>query len=372
MSIDFLIPPSSTVRPPEWPSTPVGRSCLYRIRLSALRRLGPCLLILVLGWTGLASAAERTVQDLAGETVALPAHPARIADLWFAHNELLVMLGGAGCIKMTVDRPETTPWMFKLAPVLHQATQIRGQANPEALLAEGIDLAFVSSPRSALPYRRLGIPTLAMEFQDAEGLMRAVTLTADALGSTTAQTVARRYNQELLQVMAGLKQRLGDLTEAQRPRVLHIESLVPLRVDGVGTLIDQWIHLAGGRNAAASVKGSKQPVDFEQVLAWQPDIIIVGASAAKIDQVAANAWWRSLPAVRQGRVYRDPLGIFPWDRYGSEFLLQLQWAAKTLHPERFRDLDMPAVAHRFYADYFQHDLSEADIRRMLQGLPPAS
>ncbi len=340
-----------------------------RRRPQTLRRL---LLAAGLAWASVATAGDgRMLRDLGGSQVEIPAHPVRIADLWFAHNEMLVMLGAADRIKMTVDRPDTTPWMFKLAPVLQQATQIRGEANPEALLAEHIDLAFVSSPRSALPYRRLGIPTLAMEFQTPDGLMQAVDLTAQALGTPEALNAARRYNQQLQGSMTTLAQRLAGLDEARRPSVLHIESLQPLRVDGNGTLIDQWIHLAGGRNAAETLKGSKQAVDFEQILAWQPDIIIVGATAHGIQQVDSSAWWHSLKAVQRGQVHVDPLGIFPWDRYGTEFLLQLQWAATVLHPELFPEVDMAALAHRFYLDYFHHDLSPAEIRRMLQGQSPA-
>lgn len=319
-----------------------------------------------------APAQTRTLHDRAGAVVVLPRHPRRIADLWFAHNALVVMLGGADAIRMTVDRPQTTPWMFALAPVLQNAESIRGEANPEALLAAGVDLAFVASPSRATPFRRLGIPTMAMGFQDPQGLMQAVSLTAEALGTTQASDIAHRYNAELGQVMRMLQQRLADLDEAQRPRVLHIESLQPLRVDGSDSLIDQWIRLAGGRNAASGIHGSKQPVDFEQVLAWKPDIIIIGATAQGAADTLHRGWWQSLAAVKQGKVYRDPLGIFPWDRYGSEFMLQLQWAAMHLHPDRFRDLDLMQITRRFYADYFRQALEPAEIRRMLQGLPPVS
>ncbi|MDT8870938.1 hypothetical protein RAA17_06790 [Komagataeibacter rhaeticus] len=38
-------------------------------------------------------AMARDVTDMAGTTQPMPDHPARIADLWFAHNELVLMLG---------------------------------------------------------------------------------------------------------------------------------------------------------------------------------------------------------------------------------------------------------------------------------------
>ena len=46
---------------------------------------------------------------LGGAAPAVPA-PGRIADLWFAHNELLVMLGATASIAVTVERSSTAPW----------------------------------------------------------------------------------------------------------------------------------------------------------------------------------------------------------------------------------------------------------------------
>ena len=42
------------------------------------------------------------------------------------------------------------------------------------------------------------------------------------------------------------------------------------------TLIDTWINVAGGTNAAGKdVQGNMQQVTFEQIQAWDPDVIIM-------------------------------------------------------------------------------------------------
>ncbi|NHN89062.1 ABC transporter substrate-binding protein [Acetobacter sp. LMG 1627] len=303
----------------------------------------------------------------------VPSPPARIADLWFAHNELVVMLGGAPAIAMTVERQTMSPWMYRLAPALNKAVQLPGTTpTAETLLASQIDLVFATPALSGLDsYRRAGIPAVAVDFHDAAGLLRCLDLTADVLGTAHAQDVVKDYRAYLDETLNLLSSRLGDFPDASRPRVLHILSLSPLKVDGAGTMIDEWIRLAGGRNAAGEIQGSKRPVSFEQIAAWNPDIIILGGMSGTPEASTAGAVWSSLAAVRTGRVYRNPVGVFPWDRYGTEFALQLRWAATILHPDLFRDVSMAEVTQAFYRRFFAYDLTDEDARRILAAQPPA-
>jgi len=36
----------------------------------------------------------------------------------------------------------------------------------------------------------------------------------------------------------------------------------------------------------------------------------------------------------------NPKGVFSWDRYGAEEALQIQWAAKTLYPDLFTNINI--------------------------------
>lgn len=65
-------------------------------------------------------------------------------------------------------------------------------------------------------------------------------------------------------------------------------------------------------------------------------------------------------------------GVFPWDRYGVEFPLQLLWTARTLYPLRFAKLDMVSETTRFYRDFFGYDLSPSDAARILAAKAPDS
>ncbi|MCW4581289.1 ABC transporter substrate-binding protein [Gluconacetobacter entanii] len=320
-----------------------------------------------------AHAATHGVTDMTGQVQQVPASPRHIADLWFAHNELTIMLGAADRIAVTVDRPDTRPWMFRVAPVLYKAIGVNGPAvNAESLLKAGVDVAFVpNGSATAAALRAVGIPVLVAGFADVASLRRSLEMTAQVIGTPQARDVTRAYETMLDGVIHDTRARTDALAPDARPRVVHIQSLHPLRVDGAHTIIDEWLAIAGARNAADGVDGNMKPVSVEQVAAWNPDVIILGPDSGTFDPVADGGVWRNIRAVQAGRVVHNPAGVFPWDRYGSEFPLQVAWAAQVLHPDLFAATNMVEQTRAFYRDFFHYDLDAAQAGRILAGLPPA-
>ena len=297
------------------------------------------------------------------------APPPRIADLWYAHNASTIMLGAADRIAVTVDSPAEQPWMYRIAPALHRARVVQAEpANAEALLAAGVGLAFVSRPAEAERLNSLGVPARALGFTDLQTMRVSLHRTADAIATPLAEARVRAYDAYLDAVLARLRHGLEGVPQAARPRVLHIGSLVPLRADGSGSLIDEWITLAGGRNVAAELHGTLQPISVEQIARWNPDIIIVGGQDARPEDNPLAI----VPALKGRRLVRNPSGVYQWDRHGPEVALQLLWAAKLLHPAQFADVDMSRETDVFFRRLFGYALSPDETARILAAAPPPS
>ncbi|CAH0327824.1 hypothetical protein SRABI128_06499 [Microbacterium sp. Bi128] len=74
-------------------------------------------------------------------------------------------------------------------------------------------------------------------------------------------------------------------------------------------------------------------VDVEQVLAWDPEIILLGNfDDAMPTDVYANPVWQSISAVRSRRVYKVPLGGYRWDPPGQESPLMWRWLTDVSFP----------------------------------------
>jgi iron complex transport system substrate-binding protein len=324
--------------------------------------------------------ATHVITDSTGATVQVPTTINRIADSWPAHNEVLQLLGAGDKIVATVLTPKTTPWLYTIDPALNNAQTVftSTTVTTEKLTAARPDVVFVSNnSQLAAKTTELGIPTLQLIFQNFDDLKKVVTTTADVLGPD-AQAQATAYNSYLDTTLASVSAKTATVPTASRPKVLHISTLDPLVIDGTDSIIDSWITAAGGRNAA-SVSGTLKPVSTEQIAQWNPDVIILGtnaggsagAGAETLAKLAADPFFGQLAAVRNHRTYINPAGAYLWDRYSAEEALQVQWAAKLLHPELFTDLDMVAATKSFYTRFLHYDLTDEQAGRILAAQNPA-
>ena len=87
-------------------------------------------------------------------------------------------------------------------------------------------------------------------------------------------------------------------------------------------------------------------------------------------KIYADPAFSGLKAVQNKKVFGNPKGVFSWDRYGAEAALQILWAAKTIQPELFADVDLKAETKAFYKKFMNYDLSDAEFGYILNGLNP--
>jgi iron complex transport system substrate-binding protein len=330
--------------------------------------------------SGPAAAGTHVVTDSTGAPVTVPTAITRIADAWPAHNEVVQMLGAGDKIVATVLTQPSTPWLYVVQPALNQArtvftnttvtTEKLTQARPDVLFTD-------KSTQIGAKTTELGIPTVQLGFQTYGDLRKMVATTADVLGPD-ARKQATAYTSYLDHKLAAVSSATAGIPTDKRPSVLHIYSLDPLVVDGTNSIIDAWITAAGGRNAA-QVQGNARPVSTEQVVQWNPDVIILASSAfvgndtgaQTLQKLTDDPFWSQMAAVRNHKAYINPTGGWHWDRYGVEEALQLQWAGRTLHPELFPGLDMVAETKHFYSQFLHFELSDDQAKQIIAGENPA-
>ncbi len=320
------------------------------------------------------AANTRTVTDSTGAQVTVPEKVERVADAWQAHNEVLAMLGAGEKVVATVSTKELVPWLYEVNPHMNEAKTVftNTTADVEALLGQKPDVVFLSTgSKVADALKDVNVPVVQLNFTDYEGLKKVVTITGDTLGDD-APARAAQYNEYLTKTLAKVERKTGKLTDAQRPKVLHVTSLDPLVVDGTDTIIDAWIRAGGGRNAA-DVKGNNVTVGTEQLIAWNPDVVILGSNTLvdrkdpekAVTNLLADPNWANVAAAKNKKVHLNPIGAFFWDRYSAEGALQLLWTGKLLHPELFQDVDVAAETKTFYKTYLGYDLTDAQVQKIL-------
>ena len=100
---------------------------------------------------------------------------------------------------------------------------------------------------------------------------------------------------------------ISTTTATERPRVLCVEWIEPLMA--AGHWISELVNAAGGKPLLARSGGPSPYISIDQIAAADPDVIAVAPCGFDVDRngremavLDNNPAWRSLRAVRQGRV----------------------------------------------------------------------
>jgi len=290
---------------------------------------------------------------------------------------MVLMLGGADKLVATSLQARKQPWLRRLYPRIAEvpaAFDAAGGVNVETLIGARPDVVLMayggSLPRWMDAIEAYHVPIVMMPNDSLDGLKTTVRMTGEVLGERESR-IAAEYIRYFDANLRRVTQVTSQLPQSERPKVLHTATPGILVVDGRDSVIDDWIRVAGGVNAA-DVVGLGRPVSMEQVAAWDPDVIIVGTAPNQRSRQAIldDPRWRQIKAVREGRVFANPSGAYLWDRHSAEAALQVLWAAKTLHPELFANLDVNAETRRFYSRFFHHELTGPELASIMNATAP--
>lgn len=261
--------------------------------------------------------------------------------------------------------------MYRVCPNMENALSTFGDDfNFEELIALEPQVIFDSKDSLREKCNEVGIPLVNCSFHTYEEMEQSIEMTAKIFGGE-APAIAERYIADLHKAVEEVTAVTDKLSDDERPSVLHGPSVYEYNLDGTGTIIDTWINAAGGKNAVvADTKGTADAeFSMEQIIAWNPDVIIT-ARAGQDEKILNDPNWASIKAVQEGRVYVNPRGVFSWDRYGVEELLQIKWAAAILHPELFPDLDIVQEVKDFYSTYMRYELNDEEVETILMNVDP--
>jgi iron complex transport system substrate-binding protein len=138
-------------------------------------------------------------------------------------------------------------------------------------------------------------------------------------------------------------QRIAAVTQAfpiaERPTLACIEWTEPLMA--AGNWVPQLVELAGGRCAFGTVGEHSPWLQWDDLLAADPDAIAVmpcgydlERTQQDLQQLAEHPRWNQLQAVQHGKVYVTDGNAY-FNRPGPRLVESLEILAEILHPEQF-------------------------------------
>lgn len=142
-----------------------------------------------------------------------------------------------------------------------------------------------------------------------------------------------------------------------------------LHTNAEGSIHARVIEQIGAENAAKVEKvssGGGSEVSFEQLLLWQPDIIIAD-SEALYQTIITDQVWGELQAVKEGKVYRIP--SVPYSFMSSppsvNRMIGILWLGNLVYPDQY-NLDINQEAKEFYQLFYHVTLDDAQAEKILK------
>jgi iron complex transport system substrate-binding protein len=321
-----------------------------------------------------ACAQPRTVQDGAGRAIAVPATvervfpagpPAAIMLYTLAPDLLLGWPRALPPDERAFLLPE-----IAARPEVGRLTGRGNTANLEVVLQVKpdliLDVGTVSDTYTSLADRVQAQTGIAYALLDG----RLDTL--DAAYRTLGALVGREQKAAELAAYAKatldtVRERIAKVPENARPRVYYARGAQGLETGLAGSINVESITVMGARNVAAERRGGLANVSLEQVLAWNPEVIVT-IDSAFAGGVRSDPAWASVAAVQGNRVHLAPRLPFGWVDFPPSVnrLIGLRWLGRVLYPDLFPE-DIRPLARDFYRDFYHVSVSDEDLTRVLAG-----
>jgi iron complex transport system substrate-binding protein len=244
-----------------------------------------------------ASASAIVLTDDAARTVTLAAPAQRVVSLVPSATDAIVALGVR---ERLVGRTR-----YDRDPSLAAVTDVGGGLDPNIETIAGLrpDLVVLWSGdrRGDLRERldALGIPTLALASHDTTDAFRGLALLGRALGRDSAATALA--DTVRAQFRAVIASRAGQ----PRPRAFYVVFNDPPMTASPRTFVGQLLDIAGATNIFADAEQDWPTIAMEELVRRAPDVVVLPTGElgeATLAKLRAQPGWRSLAAVRQGRV----------------------------------------------------------------------
>ena len=220
--------------------------------------------------------------------------------------------------------------------------------------------------------KSLGIPVIAVD-NELNNSAEAFRFMGELLGVEDHAEELAEYSEKIFTDIASL----ADIPEDEKVSVYFGNGEDSLETAPRGSQHAQILYAVNVTNVADLElgDGSRVQISAEQLLAWNPDVIVVngepkadksGNSAA--EDILSNPDYASLKAVQDNKVYGTPNAPFSWvDRpAGPNRLIGMRWLSAVVYPEYIK-CDVNEEIREFFNLFYHVDLSDEQLENVLKG-----
>lgn len=258
-------------------------------------------------------------------------------------------------------------------PLLGQLYGGKGEMNLETLLAAAPDVVIdVGEPKGSIVedmdalQEQTGIP-----FVHIDAYLASMDNTYAMLGDLLAMPNEAQGRADYCRYAYDRAVEIANSVE--KANLLYITGDEGLNVIAKGSYHAEAIDLLANNLAVVeepSSKGTGNEVDMEQILNWNPDVILF-APGSIYDSVGSNENWQTVTAIKNGAYYEVPMGPYNWMGFppSVQRLLGMTWMAKILYPDA-ADYDLYTEVSTYFQLFYHCELTQTQYDALVGGSAP--
>ena len=235
-------------------------------------------------------------------------------------------------------------------------------ADPQVIIDIGEPKSGIAEDMDALQ-TQLGIPTvhISADFRTFADAYRKLGVLLDAAESAE---ILALYCEEILARTDAIMEQVGE----NRISILYCLGDDGLSVLANGSYPAELIDMISENKAVVDNpvnKGTGNTVDMEQLLVWDPEVIIFAPDSVYAT-VSNDPLWQDLRAISSGNYIETPLGPLNWMGFPSSVqrYLGLIWLSNTLYPDQC-DYDLYTEIARYYDLFYHHELTQEQFDALM-------
>ncbi|MBC3887812.1 ABC transporter substrate-binding protein [Acetobacterium paludosum] len=353
---------------------------MKRKSLLSFALVGMCLICFSLvgcssGANTTSSSTTRMVKNSEGVEVEIPSEITKAVPVIGAFAQMTEIVAGPGKI-VAAATANVTDYFKKVFPDYavsnpnnYDASSVEGVIASGAQVVYGPDSSYSDEQKTQL--EQAGISFVAINnMKTVDDMCDSFLIIGDifgAAGKTRAQNFVNYYQGNI----ETAKKMTATIAAENKVTILDLRYSGGAYSTINGTdICNEYFEAAGGINVAKDYNGTGSgtglTVNAEQVVAWNPQVIMAFNQPAK-EAILNDPTLADVQAVKTGKVYVCPQGVYNWSVRSGEGAMLPLWLGTVMYPDLFANVDMSKNISDFFSNYYSYKISADEIVKVLAG-----
>lgn len=329
------------------------------------------MIVLLSGCTTVDKEETRIITDITGDEIEVSTEVKEVVNLVPYGCQMMISLGLGDYLIGVNEEMFETEWIRELYPRIEDIQQYSYETSAEAILIADADVVFVETQEQAREFRSKGITAITFTYYTIDELKENIRILGEILGKD-AEVKCEAYINYLESNISDVEEQLGTVI-TQKETMYYINGTADrgfYKTTGKGSTNHACAELSYVDFVTADlIEAPESLVDAEAVLAKDPENIIIGGRYQHVlyDELFSSPEWSGISAVKEGDVFKVPMSVTAWNRYGVEIALMIPWTAHVIYPDEY-SFDPAVETKQFYSKFMGYELSDKQVDLMLNGV----